>query len=155
MSSKKLTVSMTDPNEIQMTRTFDAPRKLVIRAMTTPELVKRWLGGKRTTVTAVEIDLRVGGAYRYAFRNPDGSEFFFVGEYKALGDDRVEFTQLFNGDPPPALVTTTYAESAGKTTMTVTMRLPSQEIRDMIAATGMADGAGESYDALEELMASL
>ena len=155
MSSKKLTVSMIDPNEIQMTRTFDAPRTLVMRAMTTPELVKRWLGGKRTTVTAVEIDLRVGGAYRYAFKNPDGSEFFFVGEYKELSDDRVEFTQLFNGAPPPALVITTYVEDAGKTTMTVTMRLPSQEIRDMIAATGMADGAGESYDVLEEVMASL
>lgn len=155
MSSKKLTVSMTDPHEIQMTRTFDAPRKLVIRAMTTPELVKRWLGGVRTTVTAVEIDLRVGGAYRYAFRNPDGTEFFFVGEYQDISDDRVQFTQLFNGAPPPAIVTTTYVETAGKTTMTVTMRLPSQEVRDMIAATGMADGAGESYDALEELMASL
>jgi uncharacterized protein YndB with AHSA1/START domain len=155
MSSSKLTVSMTDPREIAMTRTFDAPRRLVIKAMMTPELVKRWLGGKRAEVTTVEIDARVGGAYKFGFLNRNGTGFYFAGTYQEISEDRIVYTQAMNGEPGAAVVTTTYAEAAGKTTMTVTVRFDSPQLRDMVAATGMADGAGESYDVLEQLIATL
>ena len=154
--SPTLSVRLVGDQEIHMTRVFDAPRRLVIHAMTTPALLKRWLGGVRGTLTDAQVDLRVGGQYRYEFANPDGSSFFFTGEYREISDDRVVFTQLFNGDPStPAIVTTTYVEQAGKTTMTVVMHLPTKDVRDAIVATGMSDGAGESYDVLAELLATL
>ncbi|HVK75337.1 MAG TPA: SRPBCC family protein [Kofleriaceae bacterium] len=151
----KLQVSAEVPNEIHMTRVFDAPRRLVIKAMSTPELIKRWQGGVRTTVVVAEVDLRVGGRYRTVYRLPDGTEFYFSGVYQEVSDDRVVHTEAFNDQPGEALVITTYAERDGKTTMSVVMRFPSQEIRDQVLATGMADGAGESYDELDKLLASL
>jgi uncharacterized protein YndB with AHSA1/START domain len=154
--SKKLIVNTDVPNEIAMTRVFDAPRRLVVKAMTTPELIKKWLGGVRATVLVAEVDFRVGGRYRYQFRNnSDGSEFGFVGEYKEVGEDRVVHSERFNDMPPDAIVTSTFTEKDGKTTLHIVMTLPNQEIRDMIVATGMSDGAGESYDKLEELVRSL
>jgi len=77
----KLKVSTDVPNEIHMTRTFDTPRHLVVQAMTTPELIKRWLGGVRATVLSVEVDLRVGGTYRYVLRPTQGADVAFGGVY--------------------------------------------------------------------------
>lgn len=151
----KLNVSTEVPNEIRMTRTFDAPRRLVVKAMTTPELIKRWLGGVRATVVSAEIDPRVGGKYRYAFRNRDGSEFAFVGVIREISDDRIVHSETLEGQPEESLVTTTFVEHGGKTTMTITIAFASQEVRDMVVATGMAEGAGESYDQLETLLATL
>lgn len=148
-------VTTPSPLEIKMTRTFQAPLRIVRRAMTEPALVKKWLGGKRATVVNVENDLRVGGSYLQQFKNRDGSEFSFTGVYSEVSDERIVHTELFNGQPPPAVVTTTLVEDGGKTTMTVVMRFDSQEIRDMVIGTGMADGAGESYDALAALLPSL
>jgi uncharacterized protein YndB with AHSA1/START domain len=152
---KTLKVTTDVPTEITMTRTFDAPRRLVIQAMMTPELVKRWLGGTRTEVIAAELDRRVGGAYLWRFRTPDGHEFQFSGVIKELSDDRVVMTEKFDDMPNESVVTTTYVEANGLTTMTVTMAFDSQETRDMVVGTGMADGAGESYDALETLLTTL
>ncbi|MBA3452638.1 MAG: SRPBCC family protein [Deltaproteobacteria bacterium] len=151
----KLNVTTPDANEIHMTRAFNAPRRLVVKAMTTPELIKRWLGGRRTTVSVAEVDLRVGGSYRYVFRLPDGNEFFFTGVYSEISEDRIVHTELFNGEPPGAVVTTTLVEEAGKTTLHIVMRFESQAVRDMVVGTGMADGAGESYDELDKLLTSL
>jgi uncharacterized protein YndB with AHSA1/START domain len=152
----QLIISTDVPNEIHMTRTFAAPRHLVIRAMTTPELLKRWLGGERATVVSAEVDLRVGGRYRYVFaRKRDGGEFAFGGVFQEIGDDKVVQVESFEGQPGEALVTTTWSEREGKTTMKVVLRFPSQAVRDMVVATGMAAGAGESYDHLEALLASL
>ena len=151
----KLTVTTDVPNEIHMTRVFDAPRRLVIRAMSTPDLLKRWLGGVRAVVVSAEVDLRVGGKYRYVFRRPDGFEFAFSGVYREVSEDRVVHTEVFEGTPGEAQITTTLAESGGKTTMTLVMRFESQAVRDMVLGTGMAEGAGESYDKLNELLASL
>jgi uncharacterized protein YndB with AHSA1/START domain len=152
-----LTVSLDVPNEIRLTRVFDAPRRLVIQAMTKPELMKRWMGGKRATVPSIENDVRVGGSYRYRYRNNrDGSEFTMSGVFREITDDRIVMTQVFNDMPgDPAVVTTTFVEQAGKTTMTVAIAFPTPEIRDMVVATGMAQGAGESYDELANLVASL
>jgi uncharacterized protein YndB with AHSA1/START domain len=151
----KLKVTTDVPNEIHMTRTFDAPRRLVMKAMTTPELIKRWLGGVRATVISAEVDLRVGGKYRYVFRRPDGVEFGFGGVFREIGDERFVQTEAFDGFPGESVVTTTWVEHDGKTTMNIVIRFESQAVRDTVVATGMAAGAGESYDKLEALLASL
>lgn len=148
----KLSVTTPNPTEIHMTREFAAPRHLLIEAMSKPELVKRWMGGKRTEVASAEIDYRVGGSYRYVFRLPDGNEFSFSGVYSEISDERVVHTELFNDAPEGAEVITTLTERDARTTLHVIMRFPSQEIRDGVVATGMADGAGESYDVLEDLV---
>jgi uncharacterized protein YndB with AHSA1/START domain len=153
--TSKLNVSTDVPNEIRMTRVFDAPRRLVFRAMTEPELIKKWLGGKRTSVLSAEADLRVGGTYKWVFGLPDGSKFWFSGVYQEVSEGRVVHTEAFNDQPGPALVTTTLVEEGGKTTLTVVMRFDSQEVRDMVVGTGMADGAGESYEVLDELLQTL
>lgn len=152
----KLQVDITgSPTEIKMTRTFDAPRALVVKAMTTPELVKRWLGGKRAVVTDARHDLRVGGTYRHGFRTHDGYEFAFTGTYLEVSDERIVHTERFNDDPNEARIAMTLTEAAGVTTMTMVMAFPSREIRDAVVKTGMAEGAGESYDELEKLIGNL
>src|SRR5688572_3577710 len=151
----KLQVSADVPTEIHMTRTFDAPRRLVIRAMTEPELIKRWHGGVRAIVASSTVDLRVGGSYRTVFRLPDGTEFSFSGVYREVSDDCIVHTETFNDAPIGSVVTMRFEEHAGKTTMRCVIAFDSQAMRDMVLATGMADGAGESYDALDKLLADL
>ena len=155
MSTHKLQVSTEVPTEIHMTRVFDAPRRLVIQAMTTPDLVKKWMGGKRGVVTAAECDFRVGGRYRNAFRTHEGFEFAFVGTFKEIADDRIVHTEQFEGQPGESEITTTFTEAAGKTTMRVVIKFPTQEMRDMVIKSGMTEGAGESYDFLEALLKQL
>jgi uncharacterized protein YndB with AHSA1/START domain len=153
----KLIVSTEVPTEIKMIRTFDAPRRLVYRAMSEPELVKRWLGGtcERSKVVSVEMDVRVGGTYKNVFLRPDGVTFTFTGTYQEVSEERVVHTEIFNDQPPGALVINTLAEEKGKTTLVAIMRFDSQEVRDMVLGTGMADGAGESYDVLEQVLTTL
>ena len=151
--TKKLIVNTDVPNEIHMTRTFDAPRHLVIEAMTTPALIKRWLGGKRATVTHAECDLRVGDSYKWGFLLPDGNSFYFSGTFREVSPERVVHNEKFNDDPNESLVTTTYSERDGKTTVTWIIRFETQAVRDMVLATGMAEGAGETYDSLDALLA--
>lgn len=151
--SSRLAVATDVPTEIRMTRVFDAPRHLVIRAMTEPDLIKRWLGNSHSPVIAVEVALHVGGRYRYEFRLPDGQTFAMAGEFLEISDDCIAFTQGMEGQPGEATVRTTFTEVRGKTTMTVVMSFPSQEMRDFVLQTGMADGAGESYDNLAALLA--
>ena len=116
----KLHVVPGAPNEIVMTRTFAAPRRLVVKAMTTPELIKRWLGGLRAEVLSAEVDLRVGGRYRYVLRSHKGKDFAFGGVYRELGEDRVVQTEAFDDYPGEALVTTTFTEANGVTTLHIT-----------------------------------
>jgi uncharacterized protein YndB with AHSA1/START domain len=152
----KLTVTTPAPNEIHMTREFDAPRRLVMKAMTTPELIKRWLGGVRAEVVSCEMDMRVGGRYRYVFKSHrDGHTFGFGGVIKEIGEDRVVQSESFDGYPGEAIVTTTWVEHAGKTTMKLVIVYESEMVRDTVLQTGMTQGAGESYDHLEKLVASL
>ncbi len=152
---KKLVLLAGAPNQIVMQREFDAPRHLVVQAMTTPELIKRWLGGKRAEVTSAEVDLRVGGRYRYVFRRPDGGEFSFSGEYREVSETRVVHTERFDGQPGGSLVTSTFTETSGRTTLHIVVEFDTKELRDMVAEMGMTDGAGESYDTLEALVRSL
>ncbi|MEO8553244.1 MAG: SRPBCC domain-containing protein [Kofleriaceae bacterium] len=152
---KKLKLIPGAPNEIIMEREFAAPRALVHRAMTEPELVKRWLGNECSALIDVQVDLRVGGSYRHVFRRPDGVEFTFTGIYRELGVDRTVHTERFNDMPGEAVVTTTLTERYGVTTMRMVEAFESAEVRDFVLGTGMADGAGLSYDNLERLLSEL
>jgi uncharacterized protein YndB with AHSA1/START domain len=142
-------------NEIVLERAFRAPRQLVFQAITTPALIKRWAGGKRAVVTAAEVDLKVGGAYRTAYRTHQGHQFAFVGVYREVSDTRLVHTEQMEGQPGEALVTITLTEQGAETTMRTVMAFESKAVRDSVAQTGMADGALESYAVLEGLLAEL
>jgi len=154
-----LKVTTPTDREIAMTRVFDAPRNLVFDAMTTPELLKRWLGVFGGWSLAVcEVDLRVGGAYRYLWRGPDGVEMGVRGIFReVLPPDRIVHTEAFDDPwyPGEAIVTTTFLEQSGKTTLTLTILYESKEIRDEVLKSPMEHGVATSYDTLAELLKSL
>src|SRR5882762_9237687 len=147
------TLKLTTPTdrEISMTRVFDA--------FTKPELVKRWLlGPPGWTMPVCEIDLRVGGAYRYVWRHADGKEMGMGGIYREIvPQERLVCTELFDEAwyPGEALVTTILAEQGGRTTLTSTMLYVWQETRDAVLKSGMERGVAASYDRLEELLMSI
>jgi uncharacterized protein YndB with AHSA1/START domain len=157
-NSDSFKVTTPSDDEIRLTRLFDAPRALVFDAMTKPEHVKQWWGrlGEGYSVPVCEIDLRPGGAWRFVNRHPKG-EAVFYGEYvEVVRPDRLVFTEIFADFPDsPSVVTSVFTEEDGKTRLTATVRYPSKDVRDMVMATGMARGAGISYDRLEELVATL
>src|SRR5262249_18027176 len=135
-SRKEHGMTLTLPAEAQilMTREFDAPARLVYQAYTTPELVMRWWAGRRGVVRSADIDLRVGGAWRWVMDAHNGYEVAFHGVYREIVPDaRLVFTEVFEGAPDgEALVTVTFAETEGRTTLSTLMELPSREIRDAI-----------------------
>ena len=151
-------VSTPSDEEIRLTRLFDAPRQLVFEAMSKPEHVKRWWGclGEDYSVPVCEIDFRPGGKWRFVNRHPNG-EAVFYGEYLEIDPPhRMVFTEIFEPFPDTvSVVTSILTEEAGKTRLTATVRYPSKEIRDMVMGTGMAKGAGISYDRLEDLVQEL
>ena len=154
------TFDVTTPSdrEIRMTRLFNAPRDLVFEAMTKPEHVSRWWGrlDDDHTVPVCEIDFRVGGAWRFVNRFPKG-EAEFYGVYREIAPpDRVVFTEIFAPFPDvESVVTAVLTEEGGKTRLTATVAYPSREVRDMVIQSGMARGAGISYDRLEDVVAGL
>ncbi len=154
------TLQVTTPTdrEIAMTRVFDAPRRLVFDAWTKPELLKRWLGVRAGWSLAVcEIDLKVGGAYRFVWRGPDGAEMGMSGVYREIvPPERLVATESFDDPwyPGEALDTTVLVEQGGKTTVTTTVLYESREARDAVLKTPMERGVAESYDKLAELLAS-
>jgi len=154
----KLQVTTPSDREIAMTRVFDAPRGLVFDAWTKPELLKRWLGVRGGWTFAVcEVDLRVGGAYRFVWRGPDGAEMGMGGVYREIAPpERLVATESFDDPwyPGEALDTTVLVEEGGKTTATTTVLYESEEIRDAVLESGMARGVAESYDMLAEYLAS-
>jgi uncharacterized protein YndB with AHSA1/START domain len=152
----KLTAS--SDREITMTRSFDAPRDLVFEALTKPALVQRWLlGPPGWTMPVCEIDLRVGGAYRYVWRHADGREMGMGGIYREIArPDRLVHTERFDTAwyPGEALITTILTEQASKITLTATILYESREARDSVLKSGMEGGVAASYDRLEELLAA-
>jgi uncharacterized protein YndB with AHSA1/START domain len=157
-NSNSFKVTTPSEQEIRLTRLFDAPRQLVFEAMTKPEHVRRWWGrlGEGYSVPVCEIDLRPGGAWRFVNRHPEG-EVAFYGEYREITPpSRLVFTEIFEQFPDTvSVVTAEFTEEGGKTRLTATVRYPSLEVRDMVIASGMAQGAGISYDRLEDLVAEL
>ena len=159
-STGSLQVTTPSDREIAMTRVFDAPRHLVFDALTRPELVQRWLlGPDGWSMPICEIDLEVGGAYRYVWRrDKDGSEMGMGGVFREIvPPERLVATEKFD-DPwyqGEALVTTVLVEHGGRTTLTTTMLLDSREVRDGILESGMESGVARSYDRLDEVLASM
>lgn len=158
------TVTLPEDNQILITREFDAPAHLVWEAWTNPELVKRWWAGKRGNVTLVEIDLRVGGKWRYVMEAEGGFEVGFHGEYSELVEnERMVTTEVYEGLPPElgdpddlaATNTLTLTESDGRTKLEVLVEHQSKEQRDGHIESGMEGGMQESMDALEEVAVSL
>lgn len=157
-----LKVKIQGEREIILTRTFDAPRSMVFEAMTTPDLVRRWLLGPPGWSMAVcEIDLKVGGGYRYVWNGPAGAEMGMHGTYREIvRPERVVCTEAFDFgcDARPdasaeALNTSTLTEHGGQTTLTVTMLSPSKDVRDAVIKSGMEKGVAASYDRLEAVLA--
>jgi uncharacterized protein YndB with AHSA1/START domain len=159
-SSGTAKLTLPTDEEILITREFDAPRHLVYRAWTTPELVMRWWSGQRGQMKVADIDLRVGGTWRYMMVATGGHEVAFHGEFREIvPDERIVTTEVYEGAPPeagePALNFVTFTEADGRTTLDLLMRVSSKEIRDMILETGMEIGVQEQMDALEALAISL
>jgi uncharacterized protein YndB with AHSA1/START domain len=159
-SSGTATVTLPTDTQILITREFDAPKHLVYRAWTTPELVKRWWHANRGEVTLAEIDLRVGGMWRYVSRSDDGFEVGFHGEYREIvPNERLVTTEVYEGIPDAdahaALDTLTLTESDGRTTLTVLVEHPTREGRDAHINSGMEAGMQDAMDLLEEVAVSL
>ena len=157
-NSETFKVSTPSDTEITLTRLFDAPRHLVFEAMSKPEHIKRWWGnlGDGYSVPVCEVDLRVGGKWRFVNRHPQG-EAEFYGVYKEITPPaRVVFTEIFAPFPDAeSIVTTVLTEEGGKTRLTATSQYPSKEVRDMVLSTGMERGAALSYDRLDQVAMEL
>jgi uncharacterized protein YndB with AHSA1/START domain len=150
-----LKVTMPTEREVVMTRDFDAPRRLVFDALTKPELFKRWFGPRGWSLAVCEIDLRVGGAWRSVLRGPGGHDMGMRGVYQEIvRPERLVSTESFDDYPGESLNTLVLTEQVGQTTLTITVRYQSQEIRDAVIKSGMEHGASECYDKLAELLAS-
>ena len=160
--SRQAVVTLPSDTEILITRQFDAPKHLVYKAWTTPDLIKRWWSGDRGTVTIAEVDLRVGGEWRYVMTANQGFELAFHGRYREIvTNEHIVATAVFEMPGAEAIPeehvpvnTVTFAESDGQTTLTVLTRTTSKDMRDGIISSGMEDGMQEQMDHIEELLAS-
>jgi len=162
-ASGTATLTLPTDTQILITREFDAPRHLVWRAWTTPELVARWWHARRGEVTVVEIDLRVGGRWRQVMVTDNGTEVGFHGRYlEIVPDERLVSTEAYEclpdgvGEEDGATVNTaTFAEADGRTTLTLLIEATSRTSRDAIIESGMEGGLQDALDLLEETARSL
>ena len=162
-SSGTAAVTLPTDEQILITREFDALRHLVFEAWTTPELVRRWWHARRGEMTVAEIDLRVGGQWRYAMVTEDGFEVAFHGEYlEIVPNERIVSTETYEGVPEgvseadaTTVNTATFAEADGRTTVTILVQAPSKATRDAIVESGMEAGLQDALDLLEEVAVSL
>ena len=163
MSSGTATLTLPTDEQILISREFDAPKHLVYKAWTTPELVEQWWHAKRGEVTVVEIDLRVGGKWRYVMVADGGFEVGFHGEYReVVPNERIVSTEVYEGLPEgvpeedaATLNTATFAEADGRTTVTLLIQATSKVSRDAIIDSGMEAGLQDALDLLEETANSL
>jgi uncharacterized protein YndB with AHSA1/START domain len=157
--SHKLMVTARGDRELIMTRSFDAPRDLVFQAFTRPELLKRWFGVfGGWSLEVCDIDLRVGGSYRYLWRGPDGITMGMRGEYReVVPPERIVSTESFDESwyPGGAVGTMVLTEDRGTTTVTTTVRYESKEAREAVLRSPMEQGAGAGFDQLEALLTTL
>lgn len=159
-SSGTATVTLPTDEQILITREFDAPRHLVYKAWTTPELIRRWWNANRGEVTTCEIDLRVGGKWRYVMVADGGFEVAFHGEYREIvPNERLVSTEAYEGIPDAdehaALNTLTLTEVDGRTTLTILVEHPTKEGRDAHVNSGMEAGMQDAMDLLEQVASSL
>ena len=159
-SSGTATVTLPTDEQILITREFDAPKHLVYKAWTTPELVRRWWSGHQGEMTTCEMDLRVGGRWRYVMVAEGGFEVAFHGEYREIvPNERIVTTQVYELPGAPedegVLYIVTFTETAGRTTLTLLVQATSREERDAILDSGMEVGMQQQLDLLEQLAISL
>ena len=169
-SSGTAVVTLPTDTQILITRGFDAPKHLVYRAFTEPELIARWWSGERGNVTSVEQDLRVGGRWRYVMIANEGFEVAFHGTFREIvPNERIVNTEVFEGAPGAgedpkdpegdeagaAVTTTTFAEVGGRTTITQLVECGTKDVRDAIIDSGMEGGMQEAMDHLEKVAVSL
>jgi uncharacterized protein YndB with AHSA1/START domain len=153
-------VTLPADDQILITREFAAPRQLVYRAWTTPDLVRRWWAGQRGKTTEVEMDLRPGGRWRYVMIANGGFEVAFHGEYREVRpNERLVYTEVYeipgSTDENAPVVTVTFTEDSGRTTVTMRTETHTKELRDMILESGMEVGLQEQLVIIEELALSL
>src|SRR5688572_9543710 len=153
-------LTLPSDTEILITRDFEAPKHLIYKAWTTPELVKRWWHANRGTCTSTEVDLRVGGKWRYVMVTDSGFEVAFHGEYREIvPNERIVSTEVYEGIPDAeaaaALNTMTLTEKNGRTTLKVLVKHPNQEGRDAHINSGMEAGLQDALDLLEQVAVSL
>ena len=154
-------VTLPSDTQILITREFDAPAHLIYKAFTTPELIKRWWSGKRGAVTSAEVDLRVGGKWRWVMVTDRGDEVAFRGWYREIvPNERLVYTEMYEAvqqseDDEGTLNTMTLVETGGGTLVTTLVEAHVREVRDMIINSGMEGGMQEAYDLLEQVASSL
>jgi uncharacterized protein YndB with AHSA1/START domain len=156
-SSGAAKVTLPADDQLLITREFDAPKHLVYKAYTTPELVRRWWSGERGEVTSCEIDLRVGGKWRYVMTANEGFEVAFHGEYREIvPNERLVMTEVYEGMPDAEAVDhVTFTEKDGRTTLEMLVQHRNQEERDAHLNSGMEVGMQEAMDRLEQVAVSL
>jgi len=162
-SSGSATLTLPTDEQILITREFAAPKHLVYKAWTTPELVKRWWNAKRGEVTIAEIDLRVGGKWRWVMIADCGFEVGFHGEYLELvPNERIVSTEIYEGLPDGVseeeggtVNTATFVEADGRTTLTLLIQAANKTSRDAIIDSGMEAGLQDALDLLEQVVLSL
>jgi uncharacterized protein YndB with AHSA1/START domain len=153
-------VTLPSDTQIQITREFNCPKHLVYRAWTTPELIERWWSGDRGEVTSIELDLRVGGTWRYVMVAHGGFEVAFHGEYReVVPNEKIVSTEVYEGMPAgtggAALDTITFTEVDGRTHVEIVVQHESQQARDFHVNSGMEGGLQEALNHLEQVAVSL
>jgi uncharacterized protein YndB with AHSA1/START domain len=150
------TVKVTTPTDtdVVVTRQFDAPRAMVFDALTQPDLLRRWYGPEGWSLDVCDIDLKVGGKWRFVVRRPDGKAIGQKGVYQeVVRPERIVHTESWEDwDPGETLVTVVLTEEGGKTTLTTNMRFPSREVRDVIVKNGLDKNLNQTYDKLDEIL---
>jgi uncharacterized protein YndB with AHSA1/START domain len=156
-SSGTAVVTLPTDTQILITREFAAPKHLVYKAWTTPELIKRWWTANRGEATVADVDLRVGGKWRYVMVTDGGFEVAFHGEYREIvANERIVSTEVYEGMPEgEAVNTVTFTEEDGRTTLTILVQHSSEEHRDAHINSGMEGGLQDALDLLEQLAISL
>lgn len=156
MAQDKLTVATQGDREVVFTRAFAAPREMVFDCMTKPDLVKRWLlGPPGWTMPVCEIDLRVGGKFRYVWRNQDGRDMGMAGVYREIAaPERIVHNEVFDEDwtGGETTVTSTLTETGGRTTLTTSVIYANEEARKGALVSGMTDGMEMGYARLDALL---
>jgi uncharacterized protein YndB with AHSA1/START domain len=158
-SSGSAKVTLPADDQILITREFDAPPELVYKAWTTPEILRRWWAGRRGEMQVVDIDLRVGGMWRYVMLAHGEFEVAFHGEFREIvPNERIVTTEVYEGAPPApegedVLNVVTFTEIGGRTLLELLVQAPSKEVRDVIVDSGMETGLQEQMDILDELFA--
>lgn len=151
-----LNITLPTDRDIEMTREFNAPRHLVFKAFTDPKLIPRWWGLRSHTTTVEKMDMRPGGAWRYVCTDEEGNTFAFSGIYKeVVPPERLVYTFVFEPMGGQGMTeAVTFHEKNGRTIVTTVSTYLTREDRDGMIASGMERGANESYERLDELLAT-